>query len=154
MKANSNRQNRSGCEQPVPVADCLHALPSGQRALKLARLNQHLQAELPPELSDRIVLASVRADRALFLAKTSAWAARTRLQQGQLRQILQALGQQVDSIDVKVVQPERTPRTPPGRKPLTAATAEHLRSVASSTSDPELRARFLELATLAETAPD
>lgn len=154
MKANPTRQSRSGCEQPVPVADCLHTLPPGRRALELAQLNQRLQLELPPELSDRIVLASVRAGRALFLARSSAWAARTRLQQGRLHQILQALGQQVDSIDVKVVQPERTPRTQPDRKPLTAATAEHLRSVAASTSDPQLRARFLELAALAETSPD
>lgn len=126
----------------------------GEHAKELARLNRQLQHELPPELSDRIILAGVHAGRALFLAPTSAWATRARLQQGRLRHILLALGQQVRSVDVKVVQPERIPHAHPDRKPLTAATAEHLRSAAASTSDPELRARFLELASLAERSPD
>lgn len=154
MNADSKKQNRSGCDQPVPVTDCLRDLPFGARAAQLADLNRQLQQSLPPTLAGHIVLAGIHAGRALFLATSSAWAARARLQQGQLRQNLQALGQQVRSVDVKVVQPERTPRTAPVKKPLTTTTAEHLRSVAASTSDPELQARFLALASLADGTPD
>ncbi len=148
------KQNRSGCDQPVPIVDCLRDLPVGARAAQLADLNRQIQELLPPAMAGHIVLADIHADRAIFLAKSSAWATRARLQDEQLRQNLQALGQQVRSIHVKVVQPERTPRTTPVRKPLTASAAEHLRSVAASTSDPELRAQFLALASLADNSPD
>lgn len=154
MTAEQKQRNRSGCDQPVPITDCLRELPFGKRAAQLAELNQQLQKTLPPTLAGHLVLADIHVDRAVFLTTSSAWAARARLQQGQLRQNLQTLGQQVRSVDVKVVQPERAPRTPPAKKPLTSTTAEHLRSVAVSTSDPELRARFLALASLAENTPD
>lgn len=154
LTTDPKERNRSGCDQPVPIVDCLRELPFGKRAAQLAELNQQLQQTLSPPLAGHIVLADIHADRAVFLTTSSAWAARARLQQGQLRQNLQALGQQVRSVDVKVVQPERAPRTAPAKKPLTSTAAEHLRSAAVSTSDPELRARFLALASLAENAPD
>lgn len=154
MTADPKKQNRSGCDQPVPIVDCLRDLPVGARAAQLAELNRQFQELLPPAMTGHIVLADIHPDRAVLLAKSSAWAARARLQDEQLRQTLLTLGQQVRSIHVKVVQPDRTPRTTPVRKPLTTTTADHLRSVAASTSDPDLRAQFLSLASLADNSPE
>lgn len=154
MTTEPKKRNRSGCDQPVPITDYLRELPFGKHAAQLAELNRQLQQTLSPTLAGHLVLADVHADRAIFLTTSSAWAARARLQQAQLRQNLQALGQQVRSIDVKVVQPERASPTTPVKKPLTHTAADHLRSAAVSTSDPELRARFLALASLADDTPD
>lgn len=150
LKVDPNKRNRSGCEEPTRVADYLRDLPVGARAANLADLNRQLHQRLPPALAGHIMLADIRTGRAVFLADTPAWAARTRLQQERLRHDLLALGQQVGSIAVKVIQPERVPHTHEPLKPLTSATADHLRSAAASLSDPELRARFLELASLAD----
>lgn len=154
MTTEPKKRNRSGCDQPMAVTDCLRTLPIGKRAAQLAELNRQLQQTLSPTLVGHLVLADVRADRAVFLTTSSAWAARARLQQGQLRQNLLALGQQVRSVDVKVVQPERASHTTPVKKPLTPTAAQHLRSAAVSTSDPELRAQFLALASLADDTAD
>lgn len=154
MTTDPPKSNRSGCSQPVAAADCLRALPLSTRATQLAALSRQFQQKLPPALAGHIVLASVHAGKALVLATTPAWATRARLCQGQLCHILQALGQQVRSVAVKVVQPPRAPHAPEERKPLAPATAEHLRSMAASLPDPELRARFLELASLADPTPN
>lgn len=151
MSAKPKKRSRSGHEQPMAVADCLQRLPVGARAAHFAELNRQLQAQLPPELAGQATLANIRDGRVTFIVGSSAHATRVRLQQRQLGHSLRAMGQQVNSIDVKVVQPERTPPAPSGNKqPLTAAGAAHLRTAAASLTDPDMRDRLLALASLAD----
>jgi hypothetical protein len=65
-----------------------------------------------------------------------------------------AIGAPVDSVMVKVKPPSTPPvAAPPSPKPLSRASAQHLRAAARSLSDPELHDLFLKLASVAEV-PD
>lgn len=150
MNSKPNKQNRSGCDKPVPVASCLQSLAIGSHAAHLAQLNRQVQRHLPAALAGHATLANIRDGCATFVVASPARAARTRLQQGQLRDVLQAIGLHVNSIEVRVVQPERAPRERRKSSPLTGATAAHLRAVAASMPDPELRDQYLALASLAD----
>jgi hypothetical protein len=117
---------------------------------KLAELNRRLCQLRPDTFDGQVLLADIRDRRAVFLAPSSARAARLSQNRRQLRDLLLALGEQADAVTVKVAQPQRVPHTPPPRKPLSATTAAHLKAVAASLADPELKAGLLRLASLAE----
>lgn len=151
MRADSRQQDASRRHgTAVSVADCLRDTEVAARGMHLADVNRRLRQSRPDTFTGEVVLADVRNGRALFLAPSSARAARLRQNQRLLRDLLLAEGEQVDVVTVKVAQPQRVPLAPTDRKPLSAATARHLRSIAASLEDPELKAGLMKLASLAE----
>lgn len=117
----------------------------------LAALDGQLRLSLPDTLRRQCCLADVRAGRIVFLASSPAWAAKLRLHQNLiLAQAREALEADIRTFAVKVADLAPVPPEPARRKPLSLTTAEHLKTAAKSLSDPELRALFLQLASLAE----
>lgn len=118
----------------------------------LEALDRALRQTLPSPLREQVRFANLRNDRLVFLASSPAWASRLRLMQTQILATASAIGTHASSVTVKVA-PQPPVETPPDRsKPLSPAAAAHLRAAAASLTDPELRALYLELASLAETA--
>lgn len=150
MQANTPQQSRSRDDGLQSVADCLPRTGLLAHGKRLAELNQRLHQGLPATLAKHVLLADIRARRAVFLASSSAWASRLRLLQTQLISLLLTFGEQVDAVVVKVALPQRDPQPPTTHKPLSPTAAAHLRAVAASVADPELKAQFLALASLAE----
>jgi hypothetical protein len=145
-----NRRSDTRSTGPRPAAECvaLGALADYARALDV--LDRRLRRLLPDELARETRLADVRDGRVVFLASSPAWASRLRLQQAALvAEARVALGDVVERFAVKVAPLPSVPTEEPGHKPLSAASAEHLRRAAKSLSDPELRALYLHLASFA-----
>ena len=125
------------------------------RASALAALDQRLRQALPPPLREQVRLADLRGERLVFLAPTPATAARLRACREDLLATAQVLGIRTRDVTVKVAQLPDDTYVPPKAKPLPRAAADHLRKTAHSLSDHELKALFLNLASLAgdDTAP-
>ncbi len=70
--------------------------------------------------------------------------------QAQILAAAHAIGVRAGYITVKVAPPPPVEIAPDRSKPLSPAAADHLKAAAISTSDPELRRLFLELASIAE----
>jgi hypothetical protein len=121
------------------------------RARALDAMDRQLRQPLPEPLRNQCCLASVQAGRIVFLASSSAWAAKLRpYQHALIAQARVISGLYVEKFTVKVAPlPPRPPRQT-RRKPLSSAAAEHLKAAARSIGDPELRAVYLRLASLAE----
>jgi len=135
-----------------PLTECGAFARLATKAAELDALDRALRQTLPTSLRDQVRFAHVRGDRLVFLASSPAWASRLRLMQTQLLATARALGTCASSVTVKVA-PQPPAATEPDRsKPLSPAAAVHLKAAAVSVTDPELRALFLELASLAETA--
>jgi hypothetical protein len=135
-----------------PLADCGAFARLASKAAELDALDRALRQTLPTSLRNQVRFAQLRGDRLVFLASSPAWASRLRLMQAQLLATAHALGTRAGSVTVKVA-PQPPVATEPDRsKPLSPAAAVHLKAAAASVTDPELRALFLELASLAETA--
>ncbi|MBE1161370.1 DUF721 domain-containing protein [Dyella acidiphila] len=123
-----------------------------KKAGKLEALDRALRQTLPLPLREQVRFANFRDDRLVFLASSPAWASRLRLQQAQILAAARAIGANAGSVTVKVAPlPPPNPQ-PEQSKPLSAAAALHLKAAAKSIQDPELRALFLELASVAEPA--
>ncbi|HEX3122720.1 MAG TPA: DciA family protein [Rhodanobacteraceae bacterium] len=140
---------RSTTAKPVGESGPVTALLARARALDA--LDRQLRQPLPEALRRQCCLASVQSGRIVFLASSSAWAAKLRPYQNAL--IAQARvisGLPVEKFAVKVAPLPPRPRGQTRRKPLSPAAAEHLKTAARSLADPELRAVFLSLASLAE----
>jgi AsmA protein len=121
-----------------------------RRARALLKLDTQLRLSLPESVRRHCCLADVRAGRVVFLADSSTWAAKLRLHQSViLAEAQKALGQEVKSFTVKVAPLPSVPPEPARRKPLSSAAAAHLSAAAVTLADPELRALFLRLASLA-----
>jgi len=134
-----------------PVGECGPVTALIARARALDALDRQLRQPLPEALRRQCCLASVQSGRIVFLASSSAWAAKLRPYQNAL--IAQARvisGLPVEKFAVKVAPLPPRPRGQTRRKPLSPAAAEHLKTAARSLADPELRAVFLNLASLAE----
>lgn len=143
---------RRSAPGPKPLADCGAFARLASKAAELDALDRALRQTLPTSLRNQVRFAQVRGDRLVFLASSPAWASRLRLMQTQLLATAHALGTRAGSVTVKVA-PQPPVATEPDRsKPLSPAAAVHLKAAAASVTDPELRALFLELASLAETA--
>ncbi len=135
---------------PRPVGECIALGTLADYARALDVLDRRLRRLLPDELARETRLADVRGGRVVFLASSPAWASRLRLQQAALMaEARVALGDVVERFAVKVAPLPSVPAEEPGHKPLSAASAEHLRRAAKSLSDPELRALYLHLASFA-----
>jgi hypothetical protein len=123
-----------------------------KKAARLEALDRALRQTLSSPLREQVRFASLRDDRLVFLASSPAWASRLRLQQAQILAAARAIGTHASSVIVKVAPLPPPDPQPEQSKPLSAAAALHLKAAANSIHDPELRAMFLELASIAETS--
>ena len=137
---------------PKSIVECGSFATLARKAGMLEALDRALRQTLPSPLREQVRFANLRNDRLVFLASSPAWASRLRLMQTQILATASAIGTHASSVTVKVA-PQPPVATPTDRsKPLSPAAATHLRAAAASLTDPELRALYLELASLAETA--
>ena len=137
---------------PKSLVDCGSFATLAKKADVLEALDRALRQTLPSPLREQVRFANLRNDRLVFLASSPAWATRLRLMQTQILATAHAIGTSASSLTVKVALQPPLIIEPDRSKPLSPAAANHLRATAASLSDPELRALFLELASLAETA--
>ena len=137
---------------PKSLVDCGSFATLAKKADVLEALDRALRQTLPSPLREQVRFANLRNDRLVFLASSPAWATRLRLMQTQILATAHAIGTSASSLTVKVAPQPPLIIEPDRSKPLSPAAANHLRATAASLSDPELRALFLELASLAETA--
>lgn len=134
------------------LADIGPVAALAKKAAKLEALDRALRQMLPPLLREQVRFANFRDDRLIFLASSPAWASRLRLQQAQILAAARAIGANAGSVTVKVAPLPPPDPQPEQSKPLSATAALHLKAAANSIQDPELRALFLELASVAEIA--
>jgi len=123
-----------------------------RKARELDALDRALRQTLPSPLREQVRFANLKDGRLVFLAPSPALAARLRLLQTQILSTARAVGTYASSVTVKVAPQPPTENVPDRSKPLSPAAASHLRAAAASTSDPELRELFLELASIAEVS--
>ena len=148
------RPPRQRSPGPVPALECASLDTLAVRARALDALDGKLRHLLPATLARECRLANLRNGRLVFLASSPAWATRLRLhQEALLAEARAAVGDTVGQLVVKVAALPPVPPEPARRKPLSAAAADHLRTAAKSIRDPDLRALFLDLASLAEPDP-
>lgn len=149
------QQSRPSRKRPassfVPIAECAALDTLAARARVLDALDGRLRQYMPAALARECRLADLRNGRLVFLATSSTWATRLRLHQAALlAEARAAVGDTVEHFVVKVAPLPPVPPEPARRKPLSAAAARHLRTAAKTISDPEIRALYLDLASLAE----
>jgi len=148
MQSSSKRPRSNPAKK---IAECDPVAALAQRARALDALDRTLRQPLPDALRRQCRLADVRAGRLVFLASSSVWASKLRFYQTALMaEARVASGLQIDKFAVKVAPLPPVPPEQTRRKPLSYAAAEHLKTAAHSLSDPELRAVYLRLASLAE----
>lgn len=136
----------------VPIAECAALGTLAKRARALDLLDGKLRHHLPDALARECRLADLRNGRLVFLATSPTWATRLRLHQATLLAEARATsGGVVEHFVVKVAALPPVPPEPARSKPLSTTAANHLRSAAKTISDPELRALYLELASLASS---
>ncbi|KRE88782.1 hypothetical protein ASG87_09445 [Frateuria sp. Soil773] len=137
---------------PKSLAECGSFASLAKKARELDALDRALRQTLPSPLREQVRFAHLRNDRLVFLASSPAWASRLRLMQTQILATARAIGTSASSVTVKVAPQPPAATLPDRSKPLSPAAAVHLKAAATSITDPELRALFLELASIAETA--
>jgi hypothetical protein len=132
------------------IAECVALDTLADRARALDLLDGKLRHLLPETLARECHLADLRNGRLVFIATSATWATRLRLHQSKLlSEARTATGSTVELFAVKVAPLPPVPPEPTRAKPLSTAAANHLRSAAKTTADPELQALYLELASLA-----
>jgi len=133
------------------AAECISLASLVERARQLDALDSRLRQLLPAATARETRLADVRNGRVVFLASTPAWASRLRLHQAALlAEARAALGDTVERLTVKVAPLPTVPPDPTRPKPLSAAAARHLQASATLLSDPELKALYRKLASIAD----
>lgn len=137
---------------PKSLADCGSFASLARKADALEALDRALRQTLPSPLREQVRFANLRNNRLVFLASSPAWASRLRLMQAQILASASAVGACASSVTVKVAPQPPAATVPDQSKPLSPAAAAHLRAAAASSTDPEWRDLFLQLASLAETA--
>lgn len=146
----TSRRSQSG---PKSVGESFPVAALIERARALETLDIQLRLALPPAVRPHCCLADARDGRVVFLANSSAWAAKLRLHQSQiLAEARRVLGRDFKSFAVKVAPLPSVPPETTKRNPLSHTSAEHLKQAALTLADPELRALYLRLASLAEDA--
>jgi hypothetical protein len=149
MQSTSQRSKKHNPAKTV--GECAPVAALTARARALDALDRKLRQPLPDALRRQCCLAELRAGRLVFLASSSVWAAKLRFYQTALLAEARVVsGLQVEKFAVKVAPLPPVPPEQIRRRPLSKAAAEHLRAAANSLSDPELRAVYLRLASLAE----
>lgn len=137
---------------PKSLVDCGSFATLARKADALEALDRALRQTLPSPLREQVRFANLRNDRLVFLASSPGWASRLRLMQTPILAAADAIGICASSVTVKVVPQPPVATTPDRSKPLSPAAATHLRAAAASFTDPEWRALFLDLASLAENS--
>ena len=133
------------------IGECSPVAALAQRARALDALDRQLRQPLPEPLRRHVQLADISADRLVFLASSSVWASKLRFfQTAILANARQVSGLPTAKFTVKVAPLPPVPPEQIRRKPLSRATAEHLKAAARSVADPELKAVYLQMASLAE----
>ena len=153
MSPDRNRRaaNATG---PRLATQCVTLGALAQRARALDELDQRLRRLLPAAVASQTRLADVRNGRLVFLASSPIWASRLSLQQTTLlAEARLALGETVERFAVKVAPLPTVPPNPTKPRPLSAATAQHLRATAAVLTDPQLRAVLLDIASCADSEP-
>jgi len=149
MQSSIKRSGKRG--HPKSIGECPPVAALVARARALDALDQQLRQPLPEPLRRQCRLADLSSGRLVFLASSSVWASKLRFHQAALLAAARVIsGLPVGKFAVKVAP---LPPVPPGqirRKPLSKTAAEHLKTAAQSVADPELRAVYLRLASLAE----
>jgi hypothetical protein len=121
------------------------------RARKLDALDRTLRDALPESIARQCRLANVRGSRLVFLANSSAVAARLRLAQTTLLQAAgRILGRPFDVLTLKVAPVPSVPPDQAPQKPLSNSASAHLADAARVLADPELRDLLLRMASLAK----
>ena len=144
------RPHSASAAGPRPVTECIALDALADRARALDALDERLRRLLPAATARETRLADVRNGRIVFLASSPTWASRLRLHQAELlAEARTALGSGVERFAVKVAPLPTVPPEPTKPKPLSAATARHLRATATVLQDPELQALYLRLASIA-----
>lgn len=121
-----------------------------ERAMQLAALDRRLRQSLPEALAAHVKLGNLRGDSLVFLADSPVWKARLRLCADTLLDAAQAAGIPARNVSVKVLaamQPLTPEQAPPPS--LSPAARQTLRTAAAAIQDEALRARLLQLASLA-----
>ncbi|HET6552881.1 MAG TPA: DUF721 domain-containing protein [Dyella sp.] len=144
-----SRRTGSGLK---PVTEFGPIASLARKARELDALDRALRQTLPSPLREQVRFANLQDGRLVFLAPTPALAARLRLLQTQILSTARAIGTYASAVTVKVAPLSPTEVPPDRSKPLSKAAASHLRAAAASTSDPEMRELFLELASVAEVS--
>lgn len=119
-----------------------------KRAMRLAQLDRQLRQSLPPELASQCWLANVAGDRLVFMVTSPVWKTSLRMHAEDLRQAALQAGLRISEVTAKVATMQPVPPGAAPRLPLSAAARDHLLAVAQTIDDPELRARFLQLASM------
>jgi len=133
------------------IGECAPVAALTQRARALDALDRKLRQPLPDALRRQCCLADIRAGRLVFLATSPVWATKLRMHQAALMAEARLVsGLKIEKFAVKVAPLPPVPPEQTRRKPLSNAAAEHLKTAARSLADPELRAVYLRLASLAE----
>ena len=149
MQPTRPRSSKKGL--PPSIGECSPVASLIQRARALDALDRQLRQPLPEPLRRQVRLADISADRLVFLASSSAWASKLRFHQTALLTLArQVSGLPANQFAVKVAPLPPVPPEQIRRKPLSKTAAEHLKAAARSVADPELKAVYLQMASLAE----
>ena len=136
---------------PKAAGTCIALGTIADYARALDSLDARLRRLLPEPVASECRLADVRNGRVVFLATSSIWASRLRLHQAALlAETRAAIGGSIELFAVKVAPCSPVPPDASRRKPLSATTIRHLRTTATTLSDPEIAALLLNLASVAE----
>jgi hypothetical protein len=122
-----------------------------ERARELEAITSAITTTLPRALAAECTVANIRKERLVVLAHSASAATRLRLMAPQvLEAARQASGLALTELAVRVTATAPVPSDIAAEfRPLSLAGAEHLARAAQSVADPELRALFLKLASLA-----
>lgn len=119
-----------------------------KKAIFIQKIDHKLKNLLDPSIQDHFELANIKADIAILLVSSPAWATRLRYN---IPAILNALNNQlnftsVKTIRIKVKKPI-TDNSVSNKKPiyLSDNSAQFLKDVANNFNDPQLRACILKL---------
>ena len=135
----------------APITDAPRFAALVERARELAVVASAVTAALPGALATECTVANIRQHRLIMLAASATAAARLRLlAPGVLQAAREVSGQALVELTIKVTATQSVPTDPRAEsRPLSHAAADHLARAASSLADPELRALFQKLASLA-----
>ena len=134
--------------QPKPLDDLLSGAGVTERAQRLARAEAALRAALPAAAAPHVRLANLRGGCAILHADSAAWAERLRYLRAT---ILEALGEGVADLKIRVVTPEpEPPRRSTPRKPPPEVAGRTLEQIADH-CEPRLASSLRRLARHART---
>lgn len=135
---------------PTPLSQCGPVADLAARAREVDLVSQRIVPNLPSPLREHVGFAGLRNDRLLLLVESPA--TRARMDRARILAAVHSLGFAASSVAAKVaprLAPSGDSTTTP---PLSPGSARAIRAAAAAIADPDLRALFLELAALAESA--